>query len=232
MTDEEGNYIDDIANEWFIGENIDVYYNYVMTGLWQQADLDNPDIPESLKTGNQPGFAMYLDGDKDGDIDVDDKRIIGRRIPKFSAGMTNSFKYKNFSFSFFLNSVIGIDSYNALLESTSISYRENTYNLDFWRPDHTNGKIPVNIASSNSRGANFYEDASFVRLQDVTFGYSFDSYIIETLKLSNAEIYVNLRNMVTWTNWIGLDPEFIGSTSVQKAIPQTRSYLFGIRVSF
>ena len=77
---------------------------------------------------------------------------------------------------------------------------------------------------------NFYQDASFLRLQDVTFSYSLPEKVCNKLTINNAELYLNLKNMATWTKWEGLDPEF-SSWNNQYATPQVKSVLIGVRVN-
>ncbi len=110
LTDEEGNYIDDIGNRWFIGYPIDVYYDYVFDGIWQEMNLDTPQGPV------RAGDIRVKDINDDGVISTADKAIQGQLIPDFIAGMTNTFKYKNWRLSFFLNSIYGIEKRNPFLE--------------------------------------------------------------------------------------------------------------------
>ena len=80
----------------------------------------------------------------------------------------------------------------------------------------------------------FYEDASFIRLQDITFGYRLPESLMKKILISNAEIFINLKNMATWTKWTGLDPEFLSISPVnqQRAAPQVKSYIIGAKFSF
>lgn len=228
LTDDNGEYIDDIASEWFIGQPISVNYDYVYDGVWQLDD----DIANSAQPDAQPGDIKYKDVSEDGKIDPEDKRIIGSRIPDFIAGMTNSFRYKNFKFSFFLNSVYGVTMPNRLFVTGVNSYRQNSYNKNFWSVDNPTNDYPQNTDRDvNPMDMNFYEDASFLRLQDVTLSYSLSKKACEKLTIGKAEIYVNLKNMATWTKWSGLDPEF-SDWDNQYAAPQVRSVLMGLRIDF
>ncbi|WP_321343118.1 TonB-dependent receptor [uncultured Draconibacterium sp.] len=223
LTDDDGKYIDDIASEWFIGQPVSVNYDYVFDGIWQEDD----DIANSA----QPGDIKYKDVNDDGEITPDDKQIIGSRIPDFVAGLTNSFVYKNFKFSFFLNSVYGVTMPNRLYETGVNSFRQNSFNKNFWSVDNPNNEYPANVDRDvNPMDMNFYRDASFLRLQDVTFSYTFPQQLCEKLTLNGAEIYLNLKNMATWTKWTGLDPEF-SDWNNQYATPQVKSVLIGLRVN-
>jgi len=104
----------------------------------------------------------------------------------------------------------------------------NRYNVDFWRPENNSNEYPANKKSSNinSFEMDFYRSADFIRLQDITLSYTVPSEFINKYKLSNVRLFVNAKNLATWTSWVGLDPEF----SDQTAVPQTTSVLFGVNI--
>lgn len=232
LTDEDGNYIDDIASEWFIGEPINVNYDYVFDGVLQESD----DIAGGPQPTAHAGDIRYKDVNGDNVISVEDKQVIGSRIPAFVAGMTNTLSYGDFSLSFLLYSVYGITEYNSLFNTGDVSFRRRPYNKNYWTAENPNNEYPANVDRDvNSRDMRFYEDASFLRLQDVTFSYRLPSSLISRYSITNIEFFINLKNMATWTKWSGLDPEFTQISSRinrQRATPQLKSYLFGIRVSF
>jgi TonB-linked SusC/RagA family outer membrane protein len=229
LYDAAGNPISDIASNWFIGQPVTVNYDYKITGIWQITDPANP-------TGKQnadfqysvPGYVKYDRLSPSGDITPADKQIIGSRIPKFTAGMNNSFSYGNFSLSIFLNSSYGITARNSLKDVGNVSWRENQLNKVFWTPENPINTYPKNDlnGSVNPLRAGFYEKASFLRLQDIALAYRFPESITKRMKMQRLEFYLNVNNLATWTSWTGLDPEFIGS---QRATPKTRSFLLGLR---
>ncbi len=228
LTNDDGEYIDDVASEWFIGQPVSVNYDYIYDGVWQLDD----DIANGVQPNAQAGDIKYKDVNGDGEIGPEDKQVIGSRNPDFIAGLTNSFKYKNFKFSFFLNSVYGVTMPNRLFVTNVNSYRQNSYNKNFWSADNPTNEYPQNTDRNvNPMSMNFYEDASFLRLQDVTFSYSLSENICDKLIVNKAEFYVNLKNMATWTKWNGLDPEF-SAWSRQHAAPQVKSVLLGLRIDF
>ena len=227
LTDEDGKYIDDIDNEWFIGESISVNYDYVFDGIYQ---VDTDDTPQ----GNvEAGDIRYLDSDGDGVLTTSDQQVIGRTTPDFVAGLTNTFEYKNWSLSFFINMVSGISRANSLLYTNDIDLRQNRYDVTFWTPENQINTYPRNGSHSdvNSRGIDFYRSTDFIRLQDVTLNYRFPSETLDKLKLTNLELFTNIKNLYTETDWIGLDPEFSSSDSQQTAAPQTMSIMLGLKVS-
>lgn len=222
LTDDEGNYIDDLASRWFIGEPINVNYNYVFDGIYQE-DMEN--TPQ----GNvEAGQIRYLDVNGDTLITPEDRQIIGRRIPDYTIGLTNTLKYNNWTLSFFIHAVTGITKSNELLSTGDLDYRQNRYNVEFWTPENQSNVYPRNASGSdvNPLDMPFYRSADFIRLRDIYLGYSVPDKLLSRFRVNNLEVYMNIKNLVTITDWVGLDPEF----SNQTAVPQTASYLFGLNI--
>ncbi len=227
LTDESGNYIDDKASRWFIGKPISVNYDYLIDGVWQVDDFNDASIPDSMKEGYRPGDMRYRDVDGDGDVDANDQTIIGSAVPSFTTGLTNVISYKNFSFSFFLNSIVGIDRRNPILNNF-IPQLQNVYNtVDYWREDNTNTIYPKNTPGSNKYDTDFFDSASFVRLQDITLSYNFGQNLLDKIRMDNFQVYINLKNVKTWTDWVGVDPEHVSN----EGSPIPKSYLIGLKAS-
>ncbi|MCL6217679.1 SusC/RagA family TonB-linked outer membrane protein [Zunongwangia pacifica] len=201
----------DIGNGWFVNEPINAIYNYEVNGIWQEEDLFNGNIYD----GYYPGQWHIVDQNGDGEIDAEnDRTIFGTTDPNYRFSINNSFSYKNFSFSFFINAIQGGDGYylgsntSALTAGgTDYAYRQNRSAIrPYWRPDH-----PVNNAPgmyyNPAIAPSIYQDRSFVRLQDVNLSYKLHDKFIELLGLRNARLYVSGKNLHTWTNWSGWDPE-------------------------
>jgi len=228
LFDDSGRPIDDIASGWFIGQPISVNFDYIFDGIYQVGEVP-PDAPFN----SQPGYVRYADVNGDGFITPDDRTIIGSRIPLFTAGIGNTFSFGNFSVFFFLNSAYGITRPNFLLSSHSLSYRQNQLDREFWSPENPINTFHANDpnGTSNPLRVRFYERTDFIRLQDLSFSYRFPKQITNRIRLARLEIYANARNLITLTNWSGLDPEFVTIGSRQRAIPQTRQFLIGIRTT-
>ena len=86
--------------------------------------------------------------------------------------------------------------------------------------------------SENTLSAGFYEKTDFLRVKDITLGYRLPQQWLRPVGLRRAEIYANIKNLYTWTTWTGLDPEFTGSGNAQRAIPQVREFLIGLKLDF
>ena len=223
----EGNEIDDVANMWFIGQPVRVNYDFVRLGNWQ---LD--EIEEAAKWGSQPGFIKIKDVNGDYKLDANDLEIIGQRDPDFLWGLTNSFSYSNFKLDVFFHGVHGVTLRNSLMaNSGTAEVRDNVMKKDFWTPDNPTNVWQMVHQNSNKMGGvstGYYQDASFVRLKDVSLSYSFPSIVAKKIGLNNLRLYLTGRNLITFTGWIGLDPEL----SNQKAAPLQREFIFGLDFGF
>ncbi len=224
LTDDQGSYIDDISNKWFIGKPVDVNFGYVMDGIWQE----NEDIANSHMPVAKPGDIKLKDVYADGKITPEDRTIIGSLVPDFTAGITNNLSYKNFSLTFFIYTLQGVTRQNTLITLAPWNYRRRGMDIEFWTPENQTNKYPANKlpGTVNPYSASFYEDASFIRLKDVTLAYKFPKKLIDKWSINQLECYVNAKNLWTITKWSGLDPELDN----QEAIPLTKTFIFGIRL--
>lgn len=101
--------------------------------------------------------------------------------------------------------------------------------VDFWTPENPSNKFPKNSldTSVNPMDAGFYEKTDFLRLQDITLRYAFPQQWLKKITLERLEVYMNIKNLATWTSWTGLDPEYLTD---QLATPATRSFTFGVKI--
>lgn len=230
LYDADGKPMDDVGSKWFIGQPISINYDYRFIGIWQITDPSNPHGQQDPNYRYSiPGYMKYHDKDGVNDITPADKEIIGSAIPKVTMGMTNSFRYKNVTLSIFLNSQLGQTANNWLYTVATNSYRQNRLMVDFWTPENPTNKYPKNSldTSVNPMDAGFYEKTDFLRIQDITLGYRIPKQWLKKILLSRLEIYMNIKNLATWTSWTGLDPEFISN---QQSTPQVRSFTFGLKL--
>lgn len=226
IVDLYGNGEDDVLNGWFIGQPINVNYGYRFDGIYQEND-DLEDRPEGRVF---PGYVKVYDVNNDTAITDEDRIILSNRDPKFIAGITNTFSYKGFSLNVFLHVVQGVTKANPYLETgrTWGDAQRNTINIDYWTPENPTNSYHINDARANRYDVHFYEDASFVRVKDITLSYTFPKNWINKINVSNARIFVSGHNLYTFTKWSGLDPELDG----QSSIPLTKSYLMGLNFTF
>jgi len=209
-----------------------------------------------------PGDVRYEDLNGDGVINDLDRKVIGNANPKFTGGLNNQFTYKTFDASIFLNWVVGNDIYNAnkiefssaLYPNTNLlasAYNENTYR----NTDPVTGQLVTDVARLNqinqnatqaapSRGryitsSDAIEDGSFLRLNNVTLGYSLPKDLVQKLKITGVRFYVTGSNLYTFTKYSGYDPEVSARRSSPlspgldyAAYPRSRAFLAGLNLTF
>jgi TonB-linked SusC/RagA family outer membrane protein len=225
--DENGKEIDDLASGWFIRKPIRSNFNFVWDGVWQ---LDEAE--EAAKYGSQPGYIKIKDLEPDGAITDKDRTIIGQQDPKVLWGMNNSWTYKNLTLSVFMHGVHGVTKSNPLKSDNVYDrVRLNTAKKDWWTPDNPSNTWYMNNENASKmqgKGAPNYENASFVRIKDITLAYDFAKGLAKTIGFDKLQVYFTGRNLVTITKWGGLDPELDG----QRNIPLQKEYVFGLNIGF
>ena len=203
----------DIGNSWFVGEPISAIYDYEMVDgkVWTEDDL----YSRNIIPGWYPGQFKYVDQNNDGQIEPNsDRKILGYGAPLYRFSINNTLSYKNFTFSFFINSVQGgknnylmNSSYYSLIPNGDLAYRANQFaTRQYWTPDNgvTNS---TGMFSNPPRTAGLYLSRSFVRLQDVSISYTFNESLLKKLKVTACQFFVASKNPYIWTNWEGWDPE-------------------------
>ncbi len=226
---QEGNG-DDVGNRWFIGHPIDINWGYEFGGIFQS----NEQIASSAQPDAQIGDVIVVDQNGDDIINEDDRAILASRIPSFVAGLSNTVSYKNFTLSAFISTVQGVHKTNYLTR-TFFNGNERSFNYNFWTPQRPHNDYPANRDDANPRNVGIFgkaNDASYIRLNDVTLSYRVPALVLDRYKIGNLELYVNAKNLVTITNWEGLDPEFSNGESGQMAIPPSRTYILGLKLDF
>ncbi len=230
MVDEEGNEIDDVANTWFIGYPIRVNYDFRWIGTWQ---LDEAEEAAKWST-SKPGYVKLEDVNGDYVLDDEDMQILGQQDPKILWGVTNSFSYGNFGLDIFIHGVHGVTLQNRLMtDNVNAEIRTNTMKKDWWTPENpTNEWIANDIQAEIMGGINaqrrYYQNASFIRVKDVSLSYTLPSDLIEKAGFERVRFYITGRNLLTFTKWVGTDPEL----EDQDSTPLQREYVFGLNLSF
>ena len=222
----------DVGNSWFVGEPISAMYDYEMAGgVWTEDELYN----KKTLAGWYPGQFKYVDRNNDGIINATyDRTIVGYKTPNYRFSINNELSYKNFTFSFLLNSIQGGNGYYIADNSsvTNVSWRsDDVYRINasavrpYWTPDNgVNNATGVYNSPAVSSGV--YESRSFVRLQDVSLSYNFSSRLLKNLKIENCSFFISGKNLYTWTKWSGWDPEIGVSNS-----PMMRNVTTGFRLT-
>ena len=210
---------DDLTNGWFIGKPVKVAYDYYTTGVWQ-----NNEANLAAQYGALPGYAKYDDLNNNGVYDAGDRQIIGSTEPNFTWSLNNTFDLGSFQLNIYLygtNGSVKVDPFKA----------KNYYvSQNFWTATNPSNIMWSTDANSNTYIAAktispaYYEKADFWRIKDVTLSYKTPKKLLSKLGVTEAKVYVTGKNLVTFTQYTGMDPE-LGD---QRAIPLQREFIFGI----
>ena len=228
---------DDLGNRWFLGQPVGVIYDYTNLGVWQQDEI-TAGLHTKWDANAKAGDVKLADRNGDGKIDNGDRSILGQTAPKWTGGLTNTFSYKDFTLNIFINTVQGALRNNAQLNAASdeMGRRNGPAVIGYWTPENRSNEFRSLHNQSNRYGYAFPKDASFTRLKDVTLSYTLPKSLMSKIGVGGIQVYASGRNLYTWTNWVGWDPEARdinrGSTNDNLNYPMVRSFVFGANVNF
>ncbi|WP_287641662.1 SusC/RagA family TonB-linked outer membrane protein [Bacteroides sp.] len=251
QVDEFGNPASQPGNNWFIGESINVYYDYKADGIFQYEDFNKLadgtyELKPTIDTNGdgiadkaidyqnpvEPGDVRVADIDGDGVITGDD-RIVINRDPDYTASITSSLTWKGFELFMDWYGVFGTTRLNDYLHSSnqggSLQGKFNGIKVNYWTPQNPSNEFPrpsVN-ATSSYKGTLAYQDASYIRLRTLQLAYNFPKKWISHLSLSKLRMYVTATNLLTFTDYLSYSPELATGD-----YPEGRQFVFGINVSF
>ncbi|MFX1708767.1 TonB-dependent receptor [Chitinophaga sp. CC14] len=199
------------------------------------------------KTGNM----IYDDINADGRITAADRVILGNALPDYTGGITNTFGYRGVDLSFFLYWSYGNKVYNQtrnMLERMSGYNNGDVRTLNRWTPENTITDVPravfndpatPNSLTNGEVSQRFVEDGSFIRMKNVTLGYTFRQELLKKVRISSARIYASAQNLFLITSYSGLDPESQNQSVKNSQLgidwavqPQPRTFLLGLNVNF
>lgn len=239
-----GPYFLDNTNILRIGESVGSFYGLKLLGTW-----GTKEAAEAAKFGKLPGDLKFYDKNGDGQINDDDRIIMGKGIPSGYGTFTNTVTYKHFDLTLELQYEYG----NDVLQLSKHSGQDRTGQAnsfrqaltDAWTPDHQNTDIaqvrPSYVGGDGYTTGIFtskVENGSFIRGKNLMLGYTFSSGVTSRLKLSNLRLYLSAQNFFLITNYFGYDPEVSTySDSFAQGIsfydyPKAKTVLVGLNVSF
>lgn len=233
-----------------VGEPIGAYYLYQMDGIFQSdAEVQNHFATvDGQKVLIQPdaaaGDIRFKDMNGDGQLTEDDMVYSGSGIPTLEANLLLNLGWKGFDFSATIGSAWGSEIYNGtnyFYEAMSAGSNFLSSTLNAWTESNHSNTMPRAILSDpngNTRESTRYlEKGDFVKIRQIQLGYTLPKALTQKMQLERLRVYASVNNLCTFTGYSGIDPEFsrksVLDTGVDNYIfPFTRSYLFGVQLSF
>ncbi|HEX8349223.1 MAG TPA: SusC/RagA family TonB-linked outer membrane protein, partial [Hymenobacter sp.] len=226
---------DDVGNLRFIGQPLQVAYDYEKIGIWQLGEED-----AARAFGQRVGQIKIKDQNGDGKIDaVNDRIILGSTIPKWSGGITNRLAFKGFDLSFFIYARIGNTIRSDFhLANNSLAGRYNNLDINYWTPTNPSNDFPrpnkdqeFPIYNSTLQ----YFDGSFVKVRNINFGYNFSPGLVQAMKLSSLRLFTSIQQPFIFakfrSKYKGIDPETTDIVNANQ-IPSVRQITFGVNAKF
>ena len=285
----------DVVSKSDVGQPLFQFYGYVTDGVYTSYE-DIEKSPKPVSYGGSDGYNKYNtvwvgdvkykdisgpDGVPDGKIDENDRTYIGNPMPKYTFGWTNTFRYKDFDLTIFVNGSVGNKVYNYIRmkldamksvwqnQSSTVLNRSHITAIDpnkdysngykghnanvvyHWYDDIDNVQVTnptsipaahLNDPNENTRVSDRYiENGSYLRVKNITLGYTFPKQWIKHIGLENLRLSCNIQNLWTITGYKGYDPEIGASTSDMNGYvygldngryPSPTVYSFGLNVTF
>lgn len=227
-----------IGTEEWVGKPMNMGGRYMVqaNGIWQLEQED-----EAKKYGAIPGDVRYVDQNKDDQINDDDRVFIGNLLPNFYGSISNDLAYKNFDLNVFVTFEQGRDIYNGnnyILLSGSGVDNNRVEMLNRWTPKNPSNKYPrasfTAINRLSAKSSEFLEDASYIKVKNITLGYTLPSNLLNKIGINHLRLYGTVVNPLTFSKYTGMDPEDkdINNTERKSSYPVTRNYVFGIQAKF
>jgi TonB-dependent starch-binding outer membrane protein SusC len=237
------------------GHSVGEFYGLKTNGLFRTQEELNVSMPQFgyAVTQNQTWLGdvrfkdvSSADGTPDNIINAYDYTYIGSPLPKFTYGLTNTFTYKNFDLSVFLQGSYGAKIFNfmywQLTRMNNAYYNQSRDVLDRYTADNVNGKLPRFTSTNTNNVAmsdRYVENGSYLRIQNVTLGYKIPREIANKLQMASLRAYVSVQNLYTFTKYSGYDPEVGAYNSTISLMnvdmghyPNPRTVSCGLNVEF
>lgn len=224
----------DIAAGLFIGSPVRSFYDFQKLGIWQIADS-----VEAKKFGRTAGDIKVADlsgskGEPDGKVDARyDRTVVGSTVPKYTLGISNDVTYKNFDLNIYVFARVGqtfVSDYANKFEPNGI---ENSANVNYWTPENPTNEYPrpnrgvsrTSLLYATTLG---YKDGSFVKIRNITLGYTLPKTLTQKWHIASLRWYVSAKNYFTFSKVKDYDPEGEGSFDR----PLTKLVVTGLNLEF
>ena len=226
-----------------VGEVFPYFWGWKTDGVFQNWDEVNAYVNEQgnlIQPNAQPGDFRWVDVDKDGDIDDDDRTKLGKGIPDWTFGFTLTMDWKGFDFSMLLQGQLGAQTLNVTRRTDLYYINLPKSILNRWTGEGSTNTAPrfcFDSANENYRVSDYWmEDASFLRARNIQLGYTLPQTLTRKAFISRLRVYGQVENAFTLTKYTGCDPEVSGgftSVGVDRGVyPQNRTVTFGVNLTF
>lgn len=243
------------------GQPISMFYGYKLDGFYENTDqvlalpplgLEGMKDPEAAK--RWVGKFKFADMDGNKTLSTDDRTFIGNPHPDLIAGLNATLTWKSWDFTMFWYSTIGNDLFNNTKYFTDFWLFEGNKSSRMvessWKPGADNSKATLPVLdygdgySGNYSNSYYVEDGSFLKLKNLVLGYTFPKSLMQKATISNLRIYIQAENILTFTGYSGLDPEFTNAevgegdgSDLRRGLdmggwPSTKRFLFGVNFAF
>lgn len=230
--DEDGNLLDDIGKDRFIGEPINVIYQYAFDGIWQEGDdIENSHMPDAMPGDVRVKDLSGPDGVPDNKITADD-RVITAEDPNWYGSLSSSLRYKNLELLAEIYTVQGAMKVNPWLAEYNfggtLQGDLNGIKVDYYTPEHPSNTYPRPRTTTPSHlYALAVDDASYVRLRTLQLSYRLPGNLLDRLGIQNIRLLVTGTNLITWTEYKSYSPEINPGS-----YPDGREWTVGLKVDF
>lgn len=219
------------------------FYGYKTNGIFQnkeQIDAYVNDKGQKLQPNAVPGDVIFVDFDKNGEINDKDKTMIGKGTPDWTFGLNLNASWKNIDFSMLLSGAMGqeIMDVTRRLDCRYVNLPAEFMNR--WHGEGTSNTMPrFSWANNNDnwRVSDLYvHNGSYARIKNIQLGYTLPSYLTQKIFIQKLRFYVAAENLLTMTSYKGLDPELNGderSNGIDRGYyPQARTFTVGVNLNF
>ena len=233
-----------------VGYPLYSYWGYQTDGLFQSEE----EVAEHtnsqgivLQPNARPGDIRYIDQNDDGKLDTDDRVYLGNPYPKYEFGLNVTVRWRSFDFNMFWQGNAGLKLYNAAKELTMQSAMNgaNTSKLALqaWNPEDPEGSRGATVPRLSTRDDNgnfsnpsdfFVESGNFLKLRNLAIGYNLPTKWLTKLSIQNVRVMFSCQNLLTITNYSGIDPEVgLSNQGIDAGVyPIARTFTLGLNLTF
>lgn len=221
---------DDIANSWFIGYPVRVFYDYNKTGIWQMADS-----AEAALNNQKPGDIKVQDINGDKKITPADRMVVGQLVPKWNGGLNIDFRFKNFDLNAYFFARMGQTMNYNYNTRVHLAGRESGAVVNYWTPENPSNDFPhprstvAGVTNLTYGSTLAYTDGSFIKLRNLTIGYTLPKSVLSKIGIAGVRVYVTGKNF--WTIYSEVD-DYDVEANGSLTSPFTKLFMAGINVDF